>query len=245
MKQTLTLVLCSQPLKASLCLVLKQQLQSLVSIFCVQQSLPAESLSTITNLFPNSLTFILSKILSTGAEETIMCELQSHVVFFYLQSFIPASAEPLLRLGFERIGRLKCKDGLNLQTSKVGWFALVGSTLHAYLADSHGEEIHLRKLNELCEWDTSKQRQRHIAIQSRHCICYYLNTQSDRGCKFKTHRKACRDKEETKCEWHVVFVIPHFDWSSEQFSCYYFCFTAIQQDNEVLVLVEKGRWEDG
>ncbi|XP_057694032.1 arf-GAP with Rho-GAP domain, ANK repeat and PH domain-containing protein 1-like isoform X2 [Corythoichthys intestinalis] len=63
--------------------------------------------------------------------------------------FIPAKAEPLLRLGFERIGRLKCKDGLNLQTSKVGWFALVGSTLHAYLEDSHEEEIHLRKLNEL------------------------------------------------------------------------------------------------
>ncbi|KAM7413168.1 hypothetical protein PAMA_020512 [Pampus argenteus] len=65
------------------------------------------------------------------------------------KSFIPASAEPLLRLGFERIGRLKCKDGLNLQTSKVGWFALVGSTLHAYLEGSNGEEIHLRKLNEL------------------------------------------------------------------------------------------------
>uniref|UniRef100_A0A8C4ETX6 Arf-GAP with Rho-GAP domain, ANK repeat and PH domain-containing protein 1 n=1 Tax=Dicentrarchus labrax TaxID=13489 RepID=A0A8C4ETX6_DICLA len=65
------------------------------------------------------------------------------------KSFIPATAEPLLRLSFVRIGRLKCKDGLNLQTSKVGWFALVGSTLHAYLADSQGEEIHLRKLNEL------------------------------------------------------------------------------------------------
>ncbi|XP_029301618.1 arf-GAP with Rho-GAP domain, ANK repeat and PH domain-containing protein 1 isoform X2 [Cottoperca gobio] len=65
------------------------------------------------------------------------------------KSLIPAPAEPLLRLAFERIGRLKCKDGLNLQTSKVGWFALVGSTLHAYLEDSQGEEIHLRKLNEL------------------------------------------------------------------------------------------------
>ncbi|XP_034723951.1 arf-GAP with Rho-GAP domain, ANK repeat and PH domain-containing protein 1-like isoform X1 [Etheostoma cragini] len=65
------------------------------------------------------------------------------------KSLIPATAEPLLRLAFERIGRLKCKDGLNLQTSKVGWFALVGSTLHAYLEDSQGEEIHLRKLNEL------------------------------------------------------------------------------------------------
>uniref|UniRef100_A0AAQ5Y7Y6 ArfGAP with RhoGAP domain, ankyrin repeat and PH domain 1 n=1 Tax=Amphiprion ocellaris TaxID=80972 RepID=A0AAQ5Y7Y6_AMPOC len=65
------------------------------------------------------------------------------------KNFIPASAEPLLRLNFERIGRLKCKDGLNLQTSKVGWFALVGSTLHAYVENSKGEEIHLRKLNEL------------------------------------------------------------------------------------------------
>uniref|UniRef100_A0A8C3G2K3 ArfGAP with RhoGAP domain, ankyrin repeat and PH domain 1 n=1 Tax=Cyclopterus lumpus TaxID=8103 RepID=A0A8C3G2K3_CYCLU len=65
------------------------------------------------------------------------------------KSFIPASAEPLLQLAFERIGRLKCKDGLNLQTSKVGWFALVGSTLHAHLEDSQEEEIHLRKLNEL------------------------------------------------------------------------------------------------
>nr|XP_020473812.1 arf-GAP with Rho-GAP domain, ANK repeat and PH domain-containing protein 1 isoform X1 [Monopterus albus]XP_020473813.1 arf-GAP with Rho-GAP domain, ANK repeat and PH domain-containing protein 1 isoform X1 [Monopterus albus]XP_020473814.1 arf-GAP with Rho-GAP domain, ANK repeat and PH domain-containing protein 1 isoform X1 [Monopterus albus] len=64
-------------------------------------------------------------------------------------SFIPATAEPLLRLNFERIGWLKCKDGLNLQTSKVGWFALVGSTLHFYLENSKGEEIHLRKLNEL------------------------------------------------------------------------------------------------
>ncbi|KAG7278941.1 hypothetical protein CRUP_036592 [Coryphaenoides rupestris] len=40
------------------------------------------------------------------------------------KTFIPANAEPLLKLGFERIGRLKYKDGLNLQTPKVGWFAL-------------------------------------------------------------------------------------------------------------------------
>lgn len=59
-----------------------------------------------------------------------------------------------MRLSFERIGRLKYK-GLNSQTSKFGWFALVGSTLHAYLSDSpQGEEIQLRKLNELCEWNT-------------------------------------------------------------------------------------------
>ncbi|CAL8361696.1 unnamed protein product [Merluccius merluccius] len=65
------------------------------------------------------------------------------------KTFIPANAEPLLRLGFERIGRLKYKDGLNLQTPKVGWFALVDSTLYAYLDNSQGEEIHLRKLLEL------------------------------------------------------------------------------------------------
>ncbi|XP_004075859.2 arf-GAP with Rho-GAP domain, ANK repeat and PH domain-containing protein 1 isoform X1 [Oryzias latipes] len=65
------------------------------------------------------------------------------------KSLIPAAAEPLLRLNFERIGKLKYKDGLNLQTSKVGWFALVGSTLHVYLESSKGEKIHLRKLNEL------------------------------------------------------------------------------------------------
>ncbi|KAF7666046.1 hypothetical protein LDENG_00118330 [Lucifuga dentata] len=65
------------------------------------------------------------------------------------KTLIPASAEPLLRLDFERIGWLKCKDGLNLQTSKMGWFAMVGSTLHVYLEDSQGEEVHLRKLNEL------------------------------------------------------------------------------------------------
>ncbi|XP_013863478.1 arf-GAP with Rho-GAP domain, ANK repeat and PH domain-containing protein 1 [Austrofundulus limnaeus] len=65
------------------------------------------------------------------------------------KSFIPASAEPLLRLSFDRIGRLKCKDGLNLQKSKVGWFALAGSTLHFYLEGNKGEEIHLRRVNEL------------------------------------------------------------------------------------------------
>ncbi|XP_062329835.1 arf-GAP with Rho-GAP domain, ANK repeat and PH domain-containing protein 1-like isoform X1 [Osmerus eperlanus] len=65
------------------------------------------------------------------------------------KTFIPANAEPLLRLGFERIGRLRYKDGLNLQSPRVGWFALVGSSLHAYLEDGEGEEIHLRKLQEL------------------------------------------------------------------------------------------------
>nr|XP_023997336.1 arf-GAP with Rho-GAP domain, ANK repeat and PH domain-containing protein 1-like [Salvelinus alpinus] len=64
--------------------------------------------------------------------------------------FIPSNAEALLRLSFERIGRLKYKDGLNLQSPRVGWFALVGSSLHAYLEDSEEEEeIHLRKLQEL------------------------------------------------------------------------------------------------
>lgn len=88
---------------------------------------------------------------------------------FYLQSLIPAIAEPLLRLSFERIGRLKCKDGLNLQTSKVGWFALAGSTLHAYLSDSQGEEIHLRKLNELCECNTCTDTHKLYLILDAYC----------------------------------------------------------------------------
>ncbi|KAL0973489.1 hypothetical protein UPYG_G00204620, partial [Umbra pygmaea] len=66
------------------------------------------------------------------------------------KAFIPSNAEALLRLGFERIGRLRYKDGLNLQSPRVGWFALVGSSLHAYLEDSEvEEEINLRKLQEL------------------------------------------------------------------------------------------------
>ncbi|XP_023648298.1 arf-GAP with Rho-GAP domain, ANK repeat and PH domain-containing protein 1 isoform X4 [Paramormyrops kingsleyae] len=66
------------------------------------------------------------------------------------KSFIPASAEDLLNRDFERIGRLKYKDGLNLQSSRVGCFALVGSMLHTCFEDSGGEEvIHLRKLQEL------------------------------------------------------------------------------------------------
>lgn len=74
---------------------------------------------------------------------------------------MPPSAEPLLSLDFERIGRLKCKDGLNLQTSRVGWFALAGSTLHAHLSNGQGEEIHLRKLNEICEGGGAHAKQSH------------------------------------------------------------------------------------
>ncbi|XP_058887003.1 arf-GAP with Rho-GAP domain, ANK repeat and PH domain-containing protein 1-like isoform X1 [Acipenser ruthenus] len=66
------------------------------------------------------------------------------------KSFIPSSAEDLLNRDFERIGRLQYKDGLNLQSPKVGWFALVGSTLHVCFEDSEEEEaIHLKKLQEL------------------------------------------------------------------------------------------------
>uniref|UniRef100_A0AAX7TH84 ArfGAP with RhoGAP domain, ankyrin repeat and PH domain 1 n=1 Tax=Astatotilapia calliptera TaxID=8154 RepID=A0AAX7TH84_ASTCA len=76
-------------------------------------------------------------------------EVKSQWVKSIAKAFIPVSAEPLLRLNSERIGKLMCKDGLNLQRSKVGWFALEGSVLHVYLEGSQVEEIHLRKLNEL------------------------------------------------------------------------------------------------
>ncbi|XP_037402515.1 arf-GAP with Rho-GAP domain, ANK repeat and PH domain-containing protein 1 isoform X1 [Pygocentrus nattereri] len=66
------------------------------------------------------------------------------------KSFIPACAEDLLQKDFERIGRLRYKDPLNLESSKVGWFCLVASTLHVCLEDGHGQEtIHLQKLLEL------------------------------------------------------------------------------------------------
>lgn len=123
--------------------------------------------------------------------------LQTFSVLVLSQSFIPASAEPLLRFSFDRIGRLKCKDGLNLQKSKVGWFALVGSTLHFYLEGSEIEEIHLRRVNELCEWDVERQ-----ILDKFLATCMHINI------------------------------------------CFIFYFIAIQQDSEVLVLVERGRWEN-
>uniref|UniRef100_A0AAX7UCG5 ArfGAP with RhoGAP domain, ankyrin repeat and PH domain 1 n=1 Tax=Astatotilapia calliptera TaxID=8154 RepID=A0AAX7UCG5_ASTCA len=72
-------------------------------------------------------------------------EVKSQWVKSIAKAFIPVSAEPLLRLNSERIGKLMCKDGLNLQRSKVGWFALEGSVLHVYLEGSQVEEIHLRQ----------------------------------------------------------------------------------------------------
>ncbi|XP_067841639.1 arf-GAP with Rho-GAP domain, ANK repeat and PH domain-containing protein 1 [Heptranchias perlo] len=67
------------------------------------------------------------------------------------KSFLPPEVD-LLNHDFERIGRLLYKDGLNLEQTKVGWFALVGSTLFAWFEDSEKEEaINLRKLQELSE----------------------------------------------------------------------------------------------
>ncbi|XP_038673920.1 arf-GAP with Rho-GAP domain, ANK repeat and PH domain-containing protein 1 isoform X3 [Scyliorhinus canicula] len=67
------------------------------------------------------------------------------------KSFLPAGID-LMNHDFERIGRLQYKDGLNLELTKVGWFALVTSTLYAWFQDSDKEEaINLRKLQELSE----------------------------------------------------------------------------------------------
>lgn len=66
------------------------------------------------------------------------------------RSFIPVSAEVLLLKDFKRIGRLRYKDGLNLETSRLGWFCLVGSSLHICLEEHNGDEtIDLQKLLEL------------------------------------------------------------------------------------------------
>ncbi|KAB5550145.1 hypothetical protein PHYPO_G00050450 [Pangasianodon hypophthalmus] len=66
------------------------------------------------------------------------------------KSFIPACAEDLLQKDFERIGRLRYKDPLNLESWRLGWFCLEASTLHVRLEDSQSHEsIQLQKLLEL------------------------------------------------------------------------------------------------
>lgn len=66
------------------------------------------------------------------------------------KSFIPVTAEVLLLKDFQRIGRLRYKDGLNLETSRLGWFCLVGSNLHICLEQQNRDEtIDLQKLLEL------------------------------------------------------------------------------------------------
>ncbi|XP_062872364.1 arf-GAP with Rho-GAP domain, ANK repeat and PH domain-containing protein 1-like [Trichomycterus rosablanca] len=66
------------------------------------------------------------------------------------KSFIPACAEELLQKDFERIGRLRYKDTLTLESWRVGWFCLENSTLHVCLEESNGRDrIHLQKLLEL------------------------------------------------------------------------------------------------
>uniref|UniRef100_A0A8C2JMZ3 ArfGAP with RhoGAP domain, ankyrin repeat and PH domain 1 n=1 Tax=Cyprinus carpio TaxID=7962 RepID=A0A8C2JMZ3_CYPCA len=68
------------------------------------------------------------------------------------KSFIPAAAEDLLLKDFERIGRLRYKDRLNREMSRLGWFCLVGSSLHIRLEEHTADEtIDLQKLLELCD----------------------------------------------------------------------------------------------
>ncbi|NXN68523.1 ARAP1 protein, partial [Himantopus himantopus] len=67
------------------------------------------------------------------------------------KSFVHPSAEELLALDFERIGRLHYKGGLNLEQAKEGWFALAGSALHVSCRDGERQDpLQLRKLQELC-----------------------------------------------------------------------------------------------
>ncbi|KTG33345.1 hypothetical protein cypCar_00010653 [Cyprinus carpio] len=66
------------------------------------------------------------------------------------KSFIPAGAEDLLLKDFVRIGRLRYKDRLNREMSRLGWFCLVGSSLHIRLEEHTADEtIDLQKLLEL------------------------------------------------------------------------------------------------
>ncbi|XP_069902259.1 arf-GAP with Rho-GAP domain, ANK repeat and PH domain-containing protein 1 isoform X5 [Globicephala melas] len=65
-------------------------------------------------------------------------------------AFVPPPAEDLLARDFERLGRLPYKAGLSLQRAQEGWFALLGSELHAVFPEGPCEEpLQLRKLQEL------------------------------------------------------------------------------------------------
>ncbi|XP_054939217.1 arf-GAP with Rho-GAP domain, ANK repeat and PH domain-containing protein 1 isoform X1 [Physeter macrocephalus] len=66
------------------------------------------------------------------------------------KAFVPPLAEDLLARDFERLGRLPYKAGLSLQRAQEGWFALIGSELHAVFPEGPCEEpLQLRKLQEL------------------------------------------------------------------------------------------------
>ncbi|XP_029064678.1 arf-GAP with Rho-GAP domain, ANK repeat and PH domain-containing protein 1 isoform X8 [Monodon monoceros] len=66
------------------------------------------------------------------------------------KAFVPPPAEDLLARDFERLGRLPYKAGLSLQRAQEGWFALLGSELHAVFPEGPCEEpLQLRKLQEL------------------------------------------------------------------------------------------------
>ncbi|XP_056304705.1 arf-GAP with Rho-GAP domain, ANK repeat and PH domain-containing protein 1-like [Danio aesculapii] len=66
------------------------------------------------------------------------------------KSFIPAGVEDLLLKDFERIGRLRYKDRLNRELSRLGWFCLLGSNLHIRLEEHTADQIiDLQKLLEL------------------------------------------------------------------------------------------------
>ncbi|XP_015672341.1 arf-GAP with Rho-GAP domain, ANK repeat and PH domain-containing protein 1-like [Protobothrops mucrosquamatus] len=72
------------------------------------------------------------------------------VFLHHAQASLPPAAEGLLGRDFERLGRLRYKGGLSLERAQEGWFALVGSSLYAFLEGSGREElIQLRKLQEL------------------------------------------------------------------------------------------------
>ncbi|KAG7484356.1 hypothetical protein MATL_G00048550 [Megalops atlanticus] len=63
------------------------------------------------------------------------------------KAFISSSAEDLVGMDFERIGRLRYR--LNLQSPKMGWFALVGSMLHGRFQGGNRVDMDLHRLQEL------------------------------------------------------------------------------------------------
>ncbi|KAJ8347834.1 hypothetical protein SKAU_G00264230 [Synaphobranchus kaupii] len=65
------------------------------------------------------------------------------------KAIVPPSAGDIVDLDFERIGKLRCRDRLNLLNPQMGFFALVGTILHACFENGERADIDLRKLQEL------------------------------------------------------------------------------------------------
>lgn len=65
------------------------------------------------------------------------------------KAIVPPSAGDMADLDFKRMGKLLCRDRLNLLNPQMGFFVLAGTILHSCFENSERADIDLRKLQEL------------------------------------------------------------------------------------------------